>query len=394
MGEQHTQASLDPERQQRARQYARIRRRLMLLNLVLGSAYLLFWILLGFAPLVRSALDSAAVGGLLTFQPHWMIQLILFTIALSFPWSLINLPLSFYAGYTLPHRFELSNQTIRGWISDQIKGALVSMVIGAPLLIGMFALLRAAPETWWLWGAGSYSLFAVILTALAPVILMPIFYKFKPLGEDHTGLEGRLVALSKRAGTFVQGVFTFDMSRRTRAANAALTGLGRSRRIILGDTLLENFSEEEIETVLAHELAHHVHRDIPLGIILQVPLTFLFFFLIHLTLGWAVPVLRLDSIADPANLPLLALVFSGLGLISLPLSNAWSRWRERMADNYALTITQKPEAFISAMTRLANQNLADVDPEAWVVFLLHSHPPLNQRIEAAKKWAGMYPGQG
>jgi STE24 endopeptidase len=360
----------------------------MLINLLLGSTYLLLWVLLDWAPTVRGAVNPISDGGLLPFQPHWTIRLLIFTAALSIPWSLINLPLSFYSGYTLPHRFELSNQTIRGWISDQIKGTILSGLIGVPLLIGMFALLRGAPTTWWLWGVAGYSLFVIILTALAPVLIMPLFYKIKPLGDDYTDLENKLLRLSERAGTYVQGVYTVDMSRRTRAANAALTGLAYSRRIILGDTLLEHFSEDEIETVLAHELAHHVHNDIPLGIALQVPLTFLFFYIFHLILEWAVPILGLEGIADPASLPLFALVFSGLGLVTMPIFNAWGRWRERMADDYALLMTQKPGAFIAAMTRLANQNLADIDPEAWVVFLLHSHPPLRQRIERAQVWSG------
>jgi STE24 endopeptidase len=303
------------------------------------------------------------------------------------PLSLLDLPLSFYSGYLLPHRFELSNQTLRGWISDQVKSALLSTLLGAPMLIGLFALLRQAPVTWWLWGAATYSLLAVILTALAPVLLMPIFYRFKPLGEDYATLEERLLSLSERAGTAVRGVFTFDMSRRTRAANAALTGLGHSRRIILGDTMLENFSTDEIESVLAHELAHHAHRDIPLGIAIQVPLTFTYFFLVDRVLNWGIARFGLQGLADPASLPLIALTFGALGLISMPLLNAWSRWRERMADDYALKMSGKPDAFASAMTRLANQNLADADPEDWVVFLLYSHPPLRQRIEHARTFA-------
>ena len=383
--------TLDPQRQDRARAYARMRRRLMLVNLLLGSGYLLLWLLLDWAPQLRIALTPTVDGGILPFQPHWGLQLLLFTLALSLPWSLIDLPLSFYSGFILPHRFELSNQSLSSWITDQLKGALLAAIIGTPLLIGMFALLRGAPESWWFWGAAGYSLFGILLTALAPLILMPIFYRFQPLGDEYAELEARLLRLSKQAGTYVRGVYTFDMSRRTRAANAALAGLGRSRRIILGDTLLENFSEDEIETVLAHELAHHLHRDIPLGIAIQVPLTFLIFYLMHLLLNWAVIGLGLHAISDPASLPLLALVFSALGLITMPLFNAWGRWRERMADDYALDKTRKPEAFVSAMTRLANQNLADVDPEAWVVFLLHSHPPLRQRIERAQSWLEAQP---
>jgi STE24 endopeptidase len=378
--------TLDPQRQERARTYARVRRRLLLINLLLGSGYLLLWLLFDWAPQVRSAFTHSSTGGILPFHPHWALQLILFTMTLSLPWNLIDLPLSFYSGFILPHRFELSNQTVSGWIADQFKGTLLAAIIGAPLLVGMFALLRVAPESWWFWGAAGYSLFGILLTALAPLILMPIFYRFQPLGDAYAELEARLLRLSEQAGAYVRGVYTFDMSRRTSAANAALAGLGRSRRIILGDTLLENFSDDEIETVLAHELAHHVHRDIALGIALQVPLTFVMFYLMHLLLNWAVSRLGLSAISDPASLPILALVLSALGLVTMPLFNAWGRWREGMADEYALNMTQKPGAFASAMTRLANQNLSDVDPEAWVVILLHSHPPLRQRIERAQSW--------
>ncbi len=392
MVEPDTNAALDPDRQVRAKTYARIRRRLMLLSILLGAAYLLLWVLLDWGPSVQEALSLRSEGGILSFQPGWVLKLLLFSAALAVPWSLIDLPLSFYSGYILPHRFELSNQTLRGWISDQLKGALVSLVIGTPLLVGLFALLRYTPDSWWVWGASGYSLFAIVLTALAPVLLMPFFFKFKPLDEAYAELEGRLMQLSRKAGARVEGVFTFDMSRRTSTANAALAGLGRSRRIILGDTLLENFNKQEIETILAHELAHHVHRDIPLGIIVQVPLTFAFFYIIHLVLSQSAVALGLSGISDPANLPMLVLLFSGLGLVTMPLTNAWSRWRERMADDFAVDLTANPAAFASAMTRLANQNLADVDPEPWVVFLLHSHPPLRQRIQRAQIRAGIRPG--
>ncbi len=379
--------TIDPQRQRRAQIYARIRRRLLLVNLASGTTYLVAWLTLGWARSLRDALNHTDIGGMLNFQPHWSLQLILFVILFGLPWRLLDFPLSYYAGYHLPHRFGLSTQTHQGWISDRLKGAMISALLGTPLLLGLFALLRSAPATWWLWGAAGYAIFGIILTALAPVLLMPIFYKFKPLSDEYAELEQRLLKLSKLAGTRVQGVYAFDMSRRTRAANAALAGLGRSRRIILGDTLLEHFSAEEIETILAHELAHQVHKDIPLGILLQVPVTFLFFYATHLMLGWAIPILGLEGLSDPASLPLLGLSFAALGLISMPLSNAWSRWRERMADSYALDLTRKPAAFISAMTRLANQNLAEVEPEAWVVWLLHSHPPLSQRIQRAQRWA-------
>jgi STE24 endopeptidase len=175
------------------------------------------------------------------------------------------------------------------------------------------------------------------------------------------------------------------MSRRTKAANAALTGLGNTRRILLGDTLLKEFSPDEIETVLAHELGHHVHRDIPLGILIESLVTLGGLYLASLALNWGVVAFGLDGPADIAALPLFVLVIGLYSLLTMPLSNAYSRWRERLADEYALQATHNGSAYASALTRLANQNLAEVDPEPWVEFLLYSHPALGKRIALAQK---------
>jgi STE24 endopeptidase len=250
----------------------------------------------------------------------------------------------------------------------------------------IYAVLRAAPDTWWLWAAGILLVFNVLLANLAPVLLFPIFYKFQPLGEEYAELAARLVRLAEKAGTRVQGVFKFDMSRRTKAANAALTGLGNTRRIILGDTLLSEFTPDEIETVLAHELGHQVHKDIPLGIAIESATTLAGLYLASLGLRWGAAALGFAGSADIATLPLFMLVMGAYGLLTMPLTNAYSRWRERLADAYALRATGNGPAFASAMTRLANQNLADADPEAWVEFLLHSHPALSKRIAMANEF--------
>ena len=385
--ETENQVSLDQDKQVQAREYARIRRRLMLLQLIAGAVYILLWILSGWATELRSLLNNQSSGGLLPFDPHWTLQLILFVIAFGLPWSLLTLPLSYYSGFVLPHRYDQSTQTLSEWISDGVKSTLVSLVIGIPLLIGLYALLRAAGEAWWLWAAVGYTVFGVILTSLAPVLLMPLFYEFKPLSDDRQDLAERLTALAQRAGTKVEGVYKMDMSRRTKAANAALAGLGRTRRILLGDTLIENFSPQEIETILAHELGHHVHRDIPLGIAAQTVFNFISFFIGAQVLDWVVQSFELQAVWDPAGLPALMLALSVVGLISMPITNVYSRWRESMADNFALEQTGKPQAFASAMTRLANQNLAQVDPPRWVVLLLSSHPPLRERIRKAENYS-------
>jgi len=371
---------LDPVRQERAKEYAAIRRRFWVLDTVLNGIYISLWLFTGWASKITEAISN----GQGTNGVSWWITLLIVSGVIAIPFRILTLPLSYYSGFILPHRYDLSTQTTRGWVVDLIKGLVISLVLGIPLLVGFYGLIRISPNTWWIWAASGFTLFTVVLAILAPVILMPIFYKFKPLGDEYKNLAEKLLALAKRADTHVRGVYTFDMSRRTRAANAGLTGLGRTRRIILGDTLLEEFSEDEIETVLAHELAHHVNKDIALQLALQTAFNFFSFFIAAQVLDRLASELGLNGTSDPAGLPLLALMFGILGLVTMPVTNGISRWRESLADRYALQVTNKAKAFESAMTRLANQNLAEVDPESWVVFLFYSHPPLRDRIQMAQ----------
>jgi STE24 endopeptidase len=348
-----------------------------LVDLGFTALYLLAWLLTGFAQGLRDAI------GLWVFAP-WL-QTALFGLVFGSGYALLSLPLSFYSGYLLPLRFGQSTQGVRGWAIDQVKGAVLGGSLGLAALVVVYAILRAFPESWWLWAAGLLLLFNMVMGILAPVLIYPLFYHFSPLSEEHAGLAERLTRLSEQAGARVQGVYAFDMSRRTRAANAALTGLGATRRIILGDTLLREFTPDEIETILAHELGHHVHRDIPFAIAFETLTTLLGLYLTALALNWGAGAFGLQGIGDIAGLPLFLLVMGLFGLVTMPLSNAFSRWRERLADRYALEMTRKPQAFASAMTRLANQNLAQIDPEPWVEFLLYSHPALAKRIKMARE---------
>lgn len=369
---------LDAERQKKARQYARIQRRLFFVDLALGSVYVIAWLIFGWSIAVKNALSAISMSDwFLVAGVAFVFAAILFVI---------DLPLSYYSGFVLPHRFELSTQTISGWISDQVKEVLIGGVFGFIVIEVIYAVLRAAPETWWLWAAAILLLFTVVLANLSPILIMPLFYKVVPLGEEYADLSARLIRLAERARTRVRGVYKFDMSRRTKAANAALMGLGNTRRIVLGDTLLNEFSADEIETVLAHELGHHVNKDIPIGIVANTASTVIGLWIASVVMDWGVAVFGYSSPADPASLPLFVLVMGLFGLITMPLGNAYSRWRERKADAYALQATHNSQAFIGAMTRLANQNLGEVDPEPWEEFLLHSHPALGKRIKMAEAY--------
>jgi STE24 endopeptidase len=366
---------LDPEKQKQAKEYARIRRRLWLVDTTASALYGLLWLFLGWATALRDWLTS------FTSNPWLLVPL--FVAIFGGIYTILNLPLGYYSGFVLPHRFGQSNQTFKDWVIDQLKGLAVGAPLGLILLELLYLALRATGNLWWLWAAAGMLIFTVLLSNLAPVLIAPLFNKYVPLGDEHKELADRLLKLAERANTKVKGVFKFDMSKRTKAANAALSGIGNTRRIVLGDTLINEFSPDEIETVLAHELGHHVHRDIPILITFGTLSTTLSLFLASLALKWATGYFGFTGPADVAAFPALMLIFSAYGLITMPIDNAVSRWRENMADDYALESTGKTEAFASAFTRLANQNLGEVDPERWVVWLFYSHPPLGERIAKA-----------
>ena len=368
--------TIDPERQQQAKQYARISRRLWLVSNSLSAIYALAWLFFGWASGLR--------GWLTTISPNPWFLVAGFIVIFGGIYAILTLPLDYYSGFILPHRFDQSNQTLKDWIIDQLKGLAVSAPLGLLLLELLYLALRATGDLWWLWAAGGMLVFSVLLSNLAPVLIMPIFNKFVPLGEEHADLAERLLKLAEKANTRVRGVFKYDMSRRTKSANAALTGIGNTRRIVLGDTLIDEFTPDEIETVLAHELGHHVHNDLPILIASGTLTTTLGLYLASLLLNWAIGLFGFAGPADVAALPALGIILGAYGLVTMPLENAISRWRESMADDYALQSTGKTDAFASAFTRLANQNLGEVDPEKWVVFLFYSHPPLGKRIEKAQ----------
>jgi STE24 endopeptidase len=375
---------LDPQRQEQAREYAHLSRRLMVVDLLVGALYLVAWLAFGWSAALEQALAAR------TDLP-WL-QVAGYALVFGGLYLLLSLPLSYYEGFILPHRYDLSTQTRRGWWLDQTKSWLLGGVLALLMLEVIYALLRRFPESWWLWAAGFLLLFNILLANLAPVLIFPIFYRFVPLGDERADLVERLMRLARRARTQVRGVYKFDMSRRTKAANAALVGLGGTRRIILGDSLLDSFTSEEIETVIAHELGHHVHRDIPLGIIFSSLVTVVGLYLASLALDWGVEAFGLGSVANIAALPLLGIVMGLYGLLTMPLENAFSRRRETAADRFALEATGNGPAYASALKRLANQNLADVDPEPWVELLLYSHPALSRRIAMAEAYLPAAPG--
>jgi STE24 endopeptidase len=294
--------------------------------------------------------------------------------------ELLTLPLSFWSGYVLEHRYQLSTQTLGGWVVKQLKGYLVGGLIGLPLLFGLYALLRLA-EPWWVWATAGWLLVTLLLGRLLPVVILPLFYKVTRL-ED-AGLEERLRGLSEGTGLTVEGVYRLHLSAETRKANAALAGLGRTRRVLLGDTLLDQFTPEEIAVVFAHEVGHHVHRHLPKLVAWSVLLSAAGFWLVDVVLHAAAGALGYAAFNDPAALPLVLLVLALFGLTLSPVQNALSRFFERQCDRYALERTGDRLAYRSAFVKLARLNKSDPDPHPLVAWLFYDHPPIRQRLALA-----------
>jgi STE24 endopeptidase len=365
---------LDPERQRTAKEYAGIKRRLFFVELGVAILLVLALLFLGWSVGLRNWAESIS-------DAPWGI-VVLYMVTLGAGYILVSLPLGFYTGYVLPHRYRLSTQGLDGWAGDTVKELAISAVFGLGAVEVLYWLLRTFPDWWWLIMAALAWLFMVAMAQLAPVLLMPLFYKFRPLEDAE--LVARLTRLAEQAGAKVRGVYVMDMSSRTTAANAMLTGLGSTRRIILGDTLLSNYTYDEIETVLAHELAHHVHNDLTWGLVAEAVILLASMGAAALLLNWGVPAFGFRGIDDVAALPLFMVAMAGVGMVAMPLGNFLTRHMERAADRYAIQITGKPRAFRSVMLKLAGQNLADAEPPAWVRILFQSHPSIAERVAFAE----------
>jgi len=360
----------------RARRYHRLRFRLSALELLVSVLYL--------AALLATGASAALAAGVAALTPRWWLQVSLALIALGGVYRLATAPLAWAAGFWLPRRFGLLHQSFGRWLWDGVKASALGAAIGLPAVLIIYALLRATPW-WWLWSALALLAGGVFLTLVAPVWLAPIFYKLTPLADGP--LRRRLVGLGERLGVPVIGVWVADQSTKSRTANAAVTGLGRTRRIILFDTLATGFTDDEVEAVLAHELAHHLHGDIWRGFAVQTAITVGTLWAADHLLRAGSAALGLGGPADPAGLPLFGLIVTAAGLVAMPLGNGWSRRVEREADDFALRATTSPEPFIGAMERLAALNLAEREPHPLKEWLLYSHPSIGRRIARARSFA-------
>jgi STE24 endopeptidase len=370
---QLTEPHPDVKRQELAKRYSRLMRRLSSVELAVVGILLLVLVFSGV---------SARIGYFLSFPQPWASAL--YFVILMAGLGIIMMPLTYYQGFILPRRYGLSNQKLGAWLADRAKASALGALLGLVVVIFVYWFLDRFPDIWWLWAGILLFLLVLLLTRLTPTLLLPIFFKLEPLGDVE--LKQRLMNLAKRSQARIAGVFTMDLSSKGTMANAMLAGLGKTRSIILSDTLLQQYTADEIEVILAHELGHHLHLDIIKLIAVQAAMILLAFYVADLVLKASLTPLGFQSIADVAAFPLLFLSLAVFGVLVTPFINAYSRYIETSADQVALELTSDPQAFITAMTKLTDQNLSVADPNRWVEFLFYDHPPYTKRVGLARRY--------
>jgi len=296
--------------------------------------------------------------------------------------GLVSFPLAFYSGFVLEHQFGLSRLTFRAWLWRYAKGGLLAAGFGLLLVLGLYAMIWNLGAWWWSAAAAGFFLVSVVLGQLVPVLILPLFYKIAPL--ERPELAERLARLAEGTGLTLGGVFRIALSEATSKANAMLAGLGRTRRVLLGDTLLDEFSPREIDVIFAHELGHHVYRHLRKSMVAGVIYSTVGFWICdRLLLAWAGQGVARAEL-PVSSLPVVILALSVFSLLLEPLQNSLSRHFERQSDRYALVRTDDAEAYRAAFEKLARQNKADPDPPWLEVFLFHSHPPIAERLAMAE----------
>ncbi len=309
---------------------------------------------------------------------YWMVA-ILYVIALMALVFLAGLPISFYSGFKMEHDYGLSNQSVPDWIKDQVKSLSISLLITTPLITGVFYLGRTYPERWWLFAGLILFAFMGIMSNIAHLVLMPLFFKTEILEDEE--LSARLKRMAEDNGVKgVEKVVKVHASDKTEKANAGFAGMGKSKRIYLFDTLLDKFHRKEVEGVVAHEMGHYANHDVLRYIVLEGLLIFpVFFFVDRIFTNWA-------SFDNIFHLPLFLLILYGLYSFIDPITLAYSRHRERKADIFALQAIRDPRIMISAFKRLSDIDLAEIRPKRIVEVLFYSHPAPGKRLDMAKEW--------
>lgn len=362
-------------RKAQAKKYEKIKITAGITEGIISFILLVLFVALGYS----KALEKLAFG----FTSNSYLALVIFGFAIGAAGSILSFPVEYVFGFKLEHKFGLSNQTFGKWIGEKFKTAFVGSAISSPIAFIFYYFIKNY-TLWWLYLACIVFIYSVLLAQIAPTVIFPLFYKFKPLEDEN--LKERITNLCSRVGFKIKGVFTFDMSKNTKKANAAFTGFGKSKRIILGDTLISGFSPDEIESVFAHELGHYKKGHIKKNILFSVFGTFAGLFVSAQIYNYLLPRFGFTNAWEIGALPLLAIIGTVMGFITKPIGALLSRKFEYEADRFAVETTGNLPAFKSTMEKLAFQNLANTEPSELIEFWFYSHPSIAKRIAAAEKY--------
>lgn len=360
---------------EKSKRYNRIKITLQIINQILSFFIL---IVLAFTPLARYIEQK-----IYTYTSNDYVAFMIFLVIIGLIEITFSVPLDFYSSYIVEHRFNLSNQNLMDWFLEKIKSYLVSALILFPLGMTFYYLLKNY-KLWWLFLAFIVFVFSILLARIAPTLIFPIFYKFVPLENDK--LRAKLTQLCQNFGINFEGIYTFNLSKDTKKANAGFTGIFKSRRIIISDTLIENFTDDEILTVFAHELGHYKKKHIIKNIFIGLITTFLTFYLAEYFYQIVLIKMNYSSPHQISALPILFLILSIISIFLLPVYNSISRKFEFEADEFAVKSTGDKNSFISSLKKLSKINLADENPNPLIEFIFFSHPSIKRRVEKVEKF--------
>lgn len=365
--------------EERARRYEAAHHRLFAARWILALALACIYQLSGVSVQLVAGLE-AILGA------WWPLVNAAYLLITLFGAAALLFPLTYYDDYVLERRYGLTRQSPESWFVDYLKGLALELGLGVVGFSVLYALVRFSPNFWWLGAMGAYVLFVVVLSALAPVLILPLFHKIEPLNDPV--LAEAAQSLAARAGVQTTGIYRWRFQDKSNVANAALAGWGRTRRILLSDTLLAGYTREEILAILAHELGHVRYGDVWRAIASGTALAGIGFAIAHHLLARMTRYFGLRGPADIAGFPLMVICLFIFALVAIPFANWLSRRRELRADEYAARVCGMADPLITALNKLADQNLAVREPPRWIEFLLYSHPSIGRRLNFLRRFTG------
>jgi len=339
--------------------------------------------------LVGDIIELAVLFFLLPLLVVWLTginlniigQALIFFAALAVISGIAGLPFDLYHTFVLERKYGFSTITWKLWLTDLLKSLLISAIIMAIIVSALIAFITYLPKSWWFWGWAFFTLFQVVMLWLYPVLIAPLFNKFEPIKDE--SLKEKIVALLSKAGLQAKGIYQVDEGKRSKHTNAYFTGIGKTKRIVLYDTLLSSHTQEEIVSVLAHEIGHWKKKHILKQLAFMILASLILFYLVYLIVGWPPLYRAFGMIQTPvyAGLFLVSLYLAAGGFFLSPAGSAITRHFEREADRMAFDLTGTAKPMVSALKRLAKDNLSNLHPHPWYVRFYYSHPPLTERIE-------------